>query len=137
MRTLTFPAAHSDTCAMTHDLKRMMDVAKNPTAAFDCEVALEVASALGRLGRALEAALAALTKFDEVNPGVASPALLAERRALVAAAGHALWQFTVQRESCGLRDTRQSMREYRVPMEVQHRTGIVVPDLPQKRRPRS
>jgi hypothetical protein len=30
----------------------------------------------------------------------------------------------VQREACGLRDTRQLMRDYRVPPEVQYRMGI-------------
>ena len=36
----------------------------NPTGALDYEIAQEKASALGRLGRALEAALAALQSFD-------------------------------------------------------------------------
>lgn len=121
---------------MTHDLKRMLDVAKNPTAAFDYEVAQEIASALGRLGRVLEAALAALAKFDEMHPDTIDDALRTERRALVAKAGHALWQFTVQRESCGLRDSRQMMREYRVPVEVQHRMGMLAPEIAQKNRPR-
>jgi hypothetical protein len=30
----------------------------------------------------------------------------------------------VQREACGLRDSRQVMRDYRVPIEVQYRMGI-------------
>jgi hypothetical protein len=36
----------------------------NPAAALDYEIAQEKASTLGRLGRALEAALAALREFD-------------------------------------------------------------------------
>ena len=36
----------------------------NPAAALDYEIAQEKASTLGRLGRALEAALAALRDFD-------------------------------------------------------------------------
>jgi len=43
---------------------------------------------------------------------------------LVAAAGHALWMFVVQRESCGLRDSRTVMRDYKVPAEVQERMGV-------------
>jgi hypothetical protein len=122
---------------MTHDLKRMLDVAKNPTAAFDYEVAQEIASALGRLGRALETALAALAAFDERHGTMANAAVAEERRALVASAGHALWQFTVQREACGLRDTRQMLREYRVPAEVQRRMGMLPPEMgrPARRRP--
>jgi hypothetical protein len=34
-------------------------------------------------------------------------------------AGHALWMFVVQREACGLRDSRTVMRDYNVPGEVQ------------------
>ena len=48
-----------------------------------------------------------------------------ERRALVAHAGHALWLFVVQREALGLRDSRQIMRDYRVPAEVQGRMGLL------------
>jgi hypothetical protein len=36
-------------------------------------------------------------------------------------AGHALWMFVVQREACGLRDSRTLMRDYNVPGEVQQR----------------
>ena len=93
---------------------------------LDYEVAQEQASALGRMGRALEAALAALREFDAVRPRADRPALPhGERRALVAKAGHALWMFVVQREACGLRDSRSIMREYKVPAEVQQCMGIV------------
>ena len=40
-------------------------------------------------------------------------------------AGHALWKFVVQREACGLRDSRTVMRDYDVPGEVQQRMGAV------------
>ncbi len=43
-----------------------------PVVALDYEIAQERASALGRLGRALEAALAALAEYD--NDGAASAA---------------------------------------------------------------
>ena len=93
---------------------------------LDYEVAQEQASALGRMGRALEAALAALREFDAVHPRADAPASPHdERRALVAEAGHALWMFVVQREACGLRDSRSIMREYQVPAEVQQCMGIV------------
>jgi hypothetical protein len=116
--------------------------------ALDYEVAQEQASALGRLGRALEAALAALAAFDRELDGkglyepvrnqghdpdhdLAAAQLAAQNRAtrakLVAEAGHALWCFIVQRESCGLRDPRPIIRDYRVPAEVQNRMGILIP----------
>ena len=99
---------------------------RTPLDVLDYEVAQEQASALGRMGRALEAALAALREFDAVHPRSDAPASAREaRRALVAKAGHALWMFIVQRESCGLRDSRAIMREYKVPAEVQQCMGVV------------
>jgi hypothetical protein len=101
--------------------------AENPAAALDYEIAREKASALGRLGRRLEAALAALAAFDAQvdEEGAGSPVLRRERRdALVAAAGEALWMFIVQREACGLRDSTRAMRDYGVPADVRLRMGI-------------
>ena len=94
----------------------------NPT--LDYELAREKASALGRLGRGLEAALEALRSFDAAltEPSIETRN---ERRALVAHAGHALWLFVVQREAIGLRDARQLMRDYRVPAEVQGCMGLL------------
>ncbi len=87
--------------------------------ALDYEIAQEQAAALGRLGRALEAALAALVEHDRDH---------AENRAarakLVQGAGDALWCFMVQREAVGLRDPRPVIRDYRVPAEVQNRMGV-------------
>lgn len=96
----------------------------NPAAALDYEIAQEKASTLGRLGRALEAALAALRDFDAA-PRESTPDARRERRELVAQAGHALWLFMVQREALGLRDARQLMRDYRVPADVQARMGVL------------
>ncbi len=91
--------------------------------ALDYEIAQEKASTLGRLGRALETALAALREFDAQphDPVEAKQA----RRALVAVASQALWHFVVQREALGLRDSRQVMRDYRVPGDVQSRMGAL------------
>ena len=131
--------------------------ARQPVA-LDYEIAQEQASALGRLGRALEAALAALAEFDRGRDGnldgmrayepapdrsANDDAALAHgehrrtRAKLVAEAGHALWCFLVQRESCGLRDPRPVIRDYRVPAEVQNRMGIMAAPHPgrQRRRP--
>jgi hypothetical protein len=93
---------------------------------LDYELAQEQASALGRIGRALEDALAALREFDAIHPHSDTPEAAREgRNTLVAKAGHALWMFVVQREACGLRDSRAIMREYKVPAEVQMRMGLV------------
>jgi hypothetical protein len=100
--------------------------AENPAAALDYEIAREKASALGRLGRRLEAALAALAVFDaQADAEVIGSSERRERRdALVAAAGEVLWSFIVQREACGLRDSARAMRDYGVPAEVRLRMGI-------------
>jgi hypothetical protein len=107
------------------------------------EFAQERASALGRLGRALEAALAALAQFDagqscdhasDHASGRVPPADRRQQRgALVAQASVALWYFVVQREACGLRDMRYVLRDYRVPPEVAARMGVLPP---QQGRPR-
>jgi hypothetical protein len=99
-----------------------LDRFKAPADLLHYEIVQEQAAALGRMGRALEAALAELRDFDVAHPPPgASPA---ERRALVAAAGHALWMFVVQREACGLRDSRTIMRDYKVPAEVFERMWV-------------
>ncbi|MBR0932303.1 DUF6665 family protein [Bradyrhizobium jicamae] len=88
------------------------------------ELAEERASALGRMGRALEAALAKLREFDAVHPREGAAASTQQkRRLLVREAGHALWMFVVQREASGLRNNRLLMRDYNVPGEVQHCMG--------------
>jgi len=86
--------------------------------ALDYEIIQEQASALGRLGRALEAALAALSAHE--TGGGSRDAV---RARLVREASEALWYFVVQREACGLRDQRAILREYRVPAEVYARMG--------------
>jgi len=110
---------------LTHKIANIWTA--NPT--LEYELAQEKASALGRLGRALEAALEALRAFDTAIPEVTMETRR-ERRALVAHAGHALWLFVVQREALGLRDSRQVMRDYRVPADVQSRMGMMPAKLP-------
>lgn len=98
-----------------------------PQSALDYEIAQEKASTLGRLGRQLEAALAALSAFD-AQVSVASrklmPDELSARAELLAEASLALWHFVIQREALGLRDSGRVMRDYRVPDEVRHRMGV-------------
>jgi hypothetical protein len=94
--------------------------AQQPIDALDYEIAQEQASALGRLGRRVEATLKALAEFDSASDDVRAGA---DRFALVDAASDSLWQFLVQREACGLRDSARVMRDYGVPAEVQARLG--------------
>jgi hypothetical protein len=102
------------------------DRTKSPADLLADEFAQEKASALGRLGRALEAALAALAAFNAEPPCEAPAAGRRPARAtLVAEASVALWHFVVQREACGLRDVRHVLRDYRVPAEVAARMGAL------------
>lgn len=95
---------------------------KSPAGVLDYEIAQETASALGRHGRALEAALKDLAEFDAAGPAPEASNRTA-RAALIATAAQAMWHFIVQREACGLRDAGTVVRMYRVPAEVQHRMG--------------
>jgi hypothetical protein len=97
---------------------------RTPFDVLNYEIVEERAAALGRMGRALEAALAKLREFDAAHPRAGAPATAQQaRRILVMEAGHVLWMFVVQREACGLRDSRTVMRDYNVPGEVQQRMG--------------
>src|SRR5262252_3034469 len=99
---------------------------RTPVDVLGYEIAEERAAALGRMGRTLEAALARLREFDATHPRAGAPASARQaRRSLVTEAGHALWMFVVQREACGLRDSRTVMRDYDVPGEVQQHMGAV------------
>ncbi|MBR1088206.1 hypothetical protein JQ621_12095 [Bradyrhizobium manausense] len=104
---------------MPRDLRPPVDI-------LHYEIVQEQASALGRMGRALEQALAQLREFDAAH--AETPASLQQaRRKLVMAAGQALWMFVVQREATGLRDSRHIMRTYNVPAEVQLCMGLAPP----------
>lgn len=109
-------------------MSRDFRLLRAPVDVLAYEIAEEKASALGRLGRALEQALATLREFDAAQPGSDTPATARQaRRALVMEAGHALWMFVVQREACGMRDSRAIMRTYNVPGEVQLCMGATLP----------
>jgi hypothetical protein len=105
-------------------MSRDFRLPRTPLDVLDYEIAQEQSAALGRMGRALETALAKLREFDAGHPRQGAPAAARQaRRILVTQAGHALWMFVVQREACGLRDSRTVMRDYNVPGEVQHCMG--------------
>ena len=99
-------------------------------ATLEYEIAEERASALGRLGRRLEAALAALAACPRT-----ATAERTIRDSLVEQAGYALWLFVVQREACGLNDSTHVMQTYGVPGEVYARMGpLAMPSIHQKKK---
>jgi len=77
------------------------------------ELLEEQAVSLGRAGRKLEAALAAL-RDHEGEDG---------RPAVLKAAADAAWGFFVQREALGLRDRAAVVIQYGIPREVLARIG--------------
>lgn len=77
------------------------------------ELMEEQAQSLGRAGRKVEAALAALA----AHPGGEG------RPALVKAAAEVVWDFLVQREVMGFRDRPQVVAQYGIPREVMVRLG--------------
>jgi hypothetical protein len=89
-------------------------------ATLEAEMAAEQASALGRTGRELEAALERLKAFDGAGPGDT-----ADRPALVQAAAEAAFNYFVQRESIGIHDHRLAIRDYAIPREVLNRVGAM------------
>jgi hypothetical protein len=104
---------------MSRDLRPPVDI-------LHYEIVQEQASALGRMGRTLEQALARLREFDAAHAAAETPASMQPaRRKLVLEAGQALWMFVVQREASGLRDSRHIMRSYNVPGEVQLCMGLI------------
>ncbi|MHC2625868.1 hypothetical protein ACVIW2_007900 [Bradyrhizobium huanghuaihaiense] len=103
---------------MSRDLRPPVDI-------LHYEIVQEQASALGRMGRTLEQALARLREFDAAHAATPTAASTQPaRRELVLEAGQALWMFVVQREATGLRDSRHIMRTYNVPAEVQRCMGL-------------
>jgi hypothetical protein len=103
-------------------------------ASIDHELLQEKASALGRQGRRLEAALQALADF-EAAVACDSPAHAEyhAREVLVVAAAGALWNLVVQREACGFSNGQAVLEDYKVPAVVQRRSGIVALTRPRMR----
>jgi hypothetical protein len=78
----------------------------------------ESAANLGRLGQAVETALAALSSSD-------APKGSPERAALVKAAAGAVWRYFIQREACGMRDHRHAIAHYAIPAAVLGQIGAM------------
>jgi len=98
-----------------------LNLLRSGYATLDYEIVQEKALALGRLGRRLDGALAALAAC----PRTASSDRKI-REGLVEQAGYALWLLVVQREACGLNDSVHVLRNYGVPKEVYARMGPLV-----------
>ncbi len=87
--------------------------------ALEYEIAEERASALGRNGRQVEAALAKLRQWDEQHAGKDE----AKRLEVVQAAAETVWGLFVQRELCGLSNGADVAKDYQIPGEVMAKVG--------------
>src|SRR5436190_24146492 len=102
-----------------------LDLLQSGYATLAYEIAEDRASALGRLGRRLEAALTALAACPRTAHSDQKI-----RDGLVEQAGYALWLFVVQREACGLRKIDHVIQVYGVPKEVLARMGpLAMPSM--------
>jgi len=96
---------------------------------LEYEIRQEQAATIGRLARELRNALDALDTFNQhacsANPAVdhRDP----QRARLVDAAAYALWNFVVQRECSGFRETEQVLKDYAIPAEVRAKMGAIRP----------
>nr|WP_018899956.1 DUF6665 family protein [Rhizobium sp. 2MFCol3.1] len=84
---------------------------------LEYELRAERASSLGRSGLKAEAALAELNAWDPARHGQD------DRDARLRKAADAVWDLFVQREICGLRNTRDVIQRYGIPDEVLVRLG--------------
>jgi len=96
---------------------------------LEYEILQEQAATIGRLARELRDSLDALDAFKrEASREVATANTRdPERARLVTAAAYALWNFVVQRECSGFRDTEYVLKDYRVPAEVRAKMGVMRP----------
>ena len=83
------------------------------------EAAQEAACALGRIGRALEAALEAIRRHDE------TPGANTDREELLFEAAEKAMALIIQREAFGLRSSRDIQKFYGIPGEVMVKIGVV------------
>lgn len=88
---------------------------------LDGEIMAEMASSLGRAGRALEAALSTLETVSR------NPEQLDEKRrreSLLQDAATKAWALIIQYELCGLSNQNNLVRRYGIPAEVMARVGV-------------
>ncbi|MBV9686489.1 MAG: hypothetical protein JO096_04670 [Alphaproteobacteria bacterium] len=94
---------------------------------LEYEIRQEQAATIGRLAQELRDALDALDAFGRQASGGKTAADTGDpqRARLVDAAAYALWNFAVQRECSGFRETDQVLKEYAVPVEVRAKMGAI------------
>ena len=91
---------------------------------LETEIFEEKAATLSRLTRAFEAKFSAWRDAEAAaGAGCGEPPSERQRQWLFDEAADALWQFVVQREACGLKNTEAVLREYKVPAALRLTMG--------------
>lgn len=85
------------------------------------EIRSEMASALGRIGLAFQGLLAQLSELDPAVEHSSDPDIRRKYSELLEETRQYYWYLIVQRESIGLRNHEDVIREYRVPPVVLRR----------------
>lgn len=88
---------------------------------LDGEIMAEIASSIGRCGRAFEKALSELRDHDENRPEGDDETV---RQMLVQKAADRAWALFIQYELAGLSTQQQLVKRYNIPGEVLVRVGI-------------
>ncbi|MCR9137226.1 MAG: hypothetical protein NXI27_14620 [Alphaproteobacteria bacterium] len=88
---------------------------------LDGEIMAEMASSLGRAGRALEAAL---TKLESLSADPDRPEDVQQREAVLQDAATKAWALIIQYELCGLSSQKNLVQRYRIPTEIVARLGM-------------
>lgn len=94
--------------------------------ALGYEIAAEKASSLGRAGKAVGEAMAALRAFEAQygsNPGILDEPASLERSRLLMIAARATHAYFIQRELCGLRRHHDAIALFGIPSAVLARLG--------------
>lgn len=86
---------------------------------LEYELMSERADALGRHGQKVEKAIAAIVRHREAGGPPDA------REHLLDTAADAVWAFFIQREVCGLRNSRDAIVRYQIPAEVIARLGVI------------
>lgn len=93
------------------------DPMRSGLAVLEYELMAERANALGRHGQAVEKAIAAL------KDGESKELETTERERLLDAASEAVWGLFVHRETCGLHNGEEIIKDYGIPGKVLARLG--------------
>jgi hypothetical protein len=94
---------------------------------LEYEFRQEQAATIGRLARELRDALDALGTLKASSGKTRADSRDPQRARLADAAAYALWNFVVQRECSGFRETEQVLKEHAVPVEVRAKMGAIRP----------